>query len=77
MTGIIKQEWRRRSKPQISILPDKGKNVLAMEVVEDFIYLNCSPSTSILQVIDIFSMYKAFVEIGEVKKHPSIVLSSR
>ncbi|PSS18224.1 E3 ubiquitin-protein like [Actinidia chinensis var. chinensis] len=44
------KEWRRRSKPQISILPDKGKNVLAMEVVEDFIYLNCSPSTSILQI---------------------------
>ncbi|KAG5555082.1 hypothetical protein RHGRI_012572 [Rhododendron griersonianum] len=43
------KEWRRQSKPQMSLLPDRGTNVLAMEVVEDFIYLNCSSSTSVLQ----------------------------
>ncbi|KAA8527444.1 hypothetical protein F0562_034841 [Nyssa sinensis] len=44
------REWRRKSKPQMSIVPEKGANVLAMGVVEDFIYLNCSSSTSILQI---------------------------
>uniref|UniRef100_A0A5B7B9C4 Putative E3 ubiquitin-protein ligase LIN-1 isoform X2 n=1 Tax=Davidia involucrata TaxID=16924 RepID=A0A5B7B9C4_DAVIN len=44
------REWRRHSKPQMSIVPEKGANVLAMGVVEDFIYLNCSSSTSILQI---------------------------
>ncbi|XP_058212483.1 putative E3 ubiquitin-protein ligase LIN isoform X2 [Rhododendron vialii] len=44
------KEWRRQSKPQMSLLPDRGTNVLAMEVVEDFIYLNCSSSRSVLQI---------------------------
>ncbi|KAI8004081.1 putative E3 ubiquitin-protein ligase LIN-1 [Camellia lanceoleosa] len=44
------KEWGKQSKPQMSMVPDRGTSVLAMEVVEDFIYLNCSPSTSILQI---------------------------
>ncbi|KAL0457421.1 UNVERIFIED_CONTAM: putative E3 ubiquitin-protein ligase LIN [Sesamum latifolium] len=40
------QDWRRSSKPQVSIAPEKGASILAMEVVEDFIYLNCSTSMS-------------------------------
>ena len=44
------QEWKRHSKPQMSMVPDKGASVLAMGIVEDFIYLNCSSSTSILQI---------------------------
>ncbi|KAL5785199.1 hypothetical protein ACOSQ2_007591 [Xanthoceras sorbifolium] len=44
------KEWRRRCEPQISIVPEKGTNVLAMGVVEDFIYLNCSNSSSSLQI---------------------------
>ncbi|XAR57073.1 [Myosin heavy-chain] kinase [Bertholletia excelsa] len=44
------KEWRRQSKPQMSINLDRGAHVLAMEVVEDFIYLNCSSSTSTLQI---------------------------
>lgn len=45
------QDWRKSSRPQISIVPDKGASILAMEVVEDFMYLNCSTSMSSLQVI--------------------------
>ncbi|KAL0414749.1 UNVERIFIED_CONTAM: putative E3 ubiquitin-protein ligase LIN [Sesamum radiatum] len=44
------QDWRRSSKPQVSIAPEKGASILAMEVVEDFIYLNCSTSMSSLQI---------------------------
>ncbi|XP_059632741.1 putative E3 ubiquitin-protein ligase LIN-1 isoform X2 [Cornus florida] len=47
--GSYIKEWRRHSKPQMSIVP-KRANVLAMGVVEDFIYLNCSSSTSVLQI---------------------------
>ena len=63
----IVQEWRRKSKPQMSIVPDRGTNVLAMEVVEDFIYLKCSSSPSILQVISAFWMYDAFVKVNEIE----------
>lgn len=45
------QDWRRHSKPQMSMVPGKGASVLAMGIVEDFIYLNCNLSTSILEVI--------------------------
>ncbi|XP_057958837.1 putative E3 ubiquitin-protein ligase LIN-2 isoform X2 [Malania oleifera] len=48
--GSNLQEWRRHHQPQMSIVTGKRTNVLAMEVVEDFIYLNCSLSTSILQI---------------------------
>lgn len=44
------QEWRRRSKPQISIATGRGTSVQAMAVVEDFIYLNCNSSPTIIQV---------------------------
>lgn len=44
------QEWRRNSEPQMSMVPEKGANVLTMEVVEDFMYLNCSSSANSLQV---------------------------
>lgn len=51
----------------MSIVPDRGTNVLAMEVVEDFIYLKCSSSPSILQVISAFWMYDAFVKVNEIE----------
>ncbi|XVF38737.1 hypothetical protein REPUB_Repub20aG0127400 [Reevesia pubescens] len=44
------REWRRNSEPQMSMVPEKGANILAMEVVEDFIYLNCSSSANSLQI---------------------------
>ncbi|KAL9161312.1 hypothetical protein ABFS82_07G013400 [Erythranthe guttata] len=44
------KDWRRGNKPQISIMPERGASVLAMEVVEDFIYLNCSTSSSSIQI---------------------------
>lgn len=44
------KEWKRHSKPQMSMVPDKGASALAMGIVEDFIYLNGSSSTSILQI---------------------------
>ncbi|XP_051127099.1 putative E3 ubiquitin-protein ligase LIN-1 isoform X3 [Andrographis paniculata] len=48
--GSKMKDWRRGIKPKIAILPEKGANILAMEVVEDFIYLNCSSSMSSLQI---------------------------
>lgn len=36
-------------------MPEKGANVSAMEIVEDFIYFISSASKSSLQVINIFS----------------------
>ncbi|KAJ0091794.1 hypothetical protein Patl1_25043 [Pistacia atlantica] len=44
------KEWRRRCKPQLTVVPEKGTSILAMGVVEDFIYLNCSYSASSLQI---------------------------
>jgi hypothetical protein len=35
----------------MSIATGKGGNVLAMGVVEDFIYLNCNSSTNNIQVL--------------------------
>lgn len=49
--GRMLQEWRTHCKPQMSIVTGKGRNILAMEAVEDFLYLNCSSSTSTLQVL--------------------------
>ncbi|XP_073119281.1 putative E3 ubiquitin-protein ligase LIN-1 [Henckelia pumila] len=48
--GSKMKDWRRSIGPQISIVPDKGGSILAMEVVEDFIYLHCSKSMSSLQI---------------------------
>lgn len=59
--GGMVQEWKRHSKPQMSMVPDKGASALAMGIVEDFIYLNCSTSTSILQVIDLFIHWEATI----------------
>ncbi|CAI9118834.1 OLC1v1020461C1 [Oldenlandia corymbosa var. corymbosa] len=44
------KDWRRNIKPQVSVTCDKGANVLAMEVVEDFIYINSAASRSTLQI---------------------------
>ncbi|KAK6161099.1 hypothetical protein DH2020_004480 [Rehmannia glutinosa] len=44
------KDWRKSSKPQISMVPEKGASIVAMEVVEDFIYLNCGTSMSSLQI---------------------------
>ncbi|EPS60117.1 hypothetical protein M569_14688, partial [Genlisea aurea] len=43
-------DWRRSIRPQISAFPDRGGSIVAMEVVEDFVYLNCSNSVSTLQI---------------------------
>ncbi|XP_048136310.1 putative E3 ubiquitin-protein ligase LIN-1 isoform X2 [Rhodamnia argentea] len=44
------KEWRRNCEAEMRIALQRGANVLAMGVVEDFIYLNCSSSTSALQI---------------------------
>lgn len=44
------KDWKRRRDPQISIVTAKGAKVLAIGVVEDFVYLNCSSSSSTLQI---------------------------
>uniref|UniRef100_A0A1D1YLZ1 Putative E3 ubiquitin-protein ligase LIN-1 n=1 Tax=Anthurium amnicola TaxID=1678845 RepID=A0A1D1YLZ1_9ARAE len=44
------KEWRRRNKPEVTIGMAKGTNVLDMAVVEDFVYLSCSSTPSILQI---------------------------
>ncbi|XP_021904913.1 putative E3 ubiquitin-protein ligase LIN-1 isoform X3 [Carica papaya] len=44
------KEWRKHCEPQMSIAAEKGAKILAMAVVEDFIYLNRSSSTSTLQI---------------------------
>ncbi|XP_047337196.1 putative E3 ubiquitin-protein ligase LIN [Impatiens glandulifera] len=48
--GSSIKEWRRQSKPRITIVPEGGTHVRAMEIVEDFIYLNCNQSPSTLQI---------------------------
>ncbi|XP_017697411.2 putative E3 ubiquitin-protein ligase LIN-1 isoform X2 [Phoenix dactylifera] len=48
--GSSIKEWRKCCRPQISIAMERGTNVQAMSVVEDFIYLNCSSSPSIIQI---------------------------
>ncbi|MFQ6632644.1 hypothetical protein Gotur_008881, partial [Gossypium turneri] len=48
--GSNVREWRRNSDPKMSLRPEKRASVLAMEVVEDFIYLNCSSSANSLQI---------------------------
>ncbi|XVF62574.1 hypothetical protein PTKIN_Ptkin09bG0019300 [Pterospermum kingtungense] len=44
------REWRRNSEPQMSMVPEKSAKILTMEVVEDFMYLNCSSSANSLQI---------------------------
>jgi hypothetical protein len=45
------KDLRRNYEPQMSITAEKGSNIVAMGVVEDFIYLNRSSSANTLQVI--------------------------
>ncbi|XP_010547024.1 PREDICTED: putative E3 ubiquitin-protein ligase LIN-1 isoform X3 [Tarenaya hassleriana] len=44
------KDLRRNYEPQVSITAEKGSNILAMGVVEDFIYLNRSSSANTLQI---------------------------
>ncbi|XP_039007179.1 putative E3 ubiquitin-protein ligase LIN isoform X2 [Hibiscus syriacus] len=48
--GSSLREWRRNSEPQMELKPEKRTNISAMEVVEDFIYLNCSSSANSIQI---------------------------
>ncbi|EFH60872.1 transducin family protein, partial [Arabidopsis lyrata subsp. lyrata] len=48
------KDLRRNYEPQMSITAEKGSNIVAMGVVEDFIYLNRSSSANTLQH---FSLY--------------------
>ncbi|XP_057430358.1 putative E3 ubiquitin-protein ligase LIN-1 isoform X2 [Lotus japonicus] len=48
--GTTFKEWKRTRKPQISMLTDKGDNVVTMEVVEDFLYLISSSSANNIQI---------------------------
>ncbi|KAJ1407660.1 WD40/YVTN repeat-like-containing domain superfamily [Sesbania bispinosa] len=48
--GTTFKEWKRTRKPKISILTEKGDNVVAMEVVEDFLYLISSSSAYSIQI---------------------------
>lgn len=50
LEGSSIKEWRKHCRPQISIAMERGTSVQAMSLVEDFIYLNCSSSPSIIQV---------------------------
>ncbi|KAG2619773.1 hypothetical protein PVAP13_3NG136200 [Panicum virgatum] len=48
--GSALKDWKKRCKPSMTLPIPKGTSVEAMAVVEDFIYLNCSKSPSIIQI---------------------------
>ncbi|KAL2970479.1 hypothetical protein AAZX31_15G141900 [Glycine max] len=48
--GTTFKEWKRTKRPKVSILTDKGDNVVDMEVVEDFLYLISSSSPNNIQI---------------------------
>ncbi|KAI5349502.1 PREDICTED: putative E3 ubiquitin-ligase [Prunus dulcis] len=48
--GSNLKEWRRHSKPQMSLKTGKRECIMAMGIVEDFIYLNCSSATNSIQI---------------------------
>lgn len=48
--GSALKDWKKRCKPNMTMPLPKGTSVEAMAVVEDFIYLNCSKSPSIIQI---------------------------
>nr|AAV31407.1 unknown protein [Oryza sativa Japonica Group] len=48
--GSTIKDWKKRCKPTMTMAISKGTNVEAMAVVEDFIYLNCDKSPSIIQI---------------------------
>ncbi|KAL6619380.1 hypothetical protein ACP70R_034519 [Stipagrostis hirtigluma subsp. patula] len=47
--GSSLKDWKKQCKPNMTMPIPKGTNVEAMAVVEDFIYLNCNKSPSIIQ----------------------------
>ncbi|XP_047046019.1 putative E3 ubiquitin-protein ligase LIN-1 [Lolium rigidum] len=48
--GSAMKDWKKRCKPAMTMPISKGTNVDAMAVVEDFIYLTCNKSPSIIQI---------------------------
>ncbi|RLM99524.1 hypothetical protein C2845_PM06G24080 [Panicum miliaceum] len=48
--GSALKDWKKRCRPSMTLPIPKGTSVEAMAVVEDFIYLNCSKSPSIIQI---------------------------
>ncbi|KAJ6824232.1 putative E3 ubiquitin-protein ligase LIN-1 isoform X1 [Iris pallida] len=48
--GSSTKEWRRHKTPTISLSMSRGTKVQAMEVVEDFYYLQCSSLPSVIQI---------------------------
>ncbi|GJU57900.1 transcription repressor OFP17-like protein [Tanacetum coccineum] len=48
---VAGKDWKRQSKAQVSIVTEKRASVLAMNIVEDFIYLNTSNSSSNLEIM--------------------------
>ncbi|PIA61365.1 hypothetical protein AQUCO_00300721v1 [Aquilegia coerulea] len=48
--GSVLKERSKHEEPQMSISMEKGKHVQAMGVVEDFIYLTCGLSPSIIEI---------------------------
>ena len=61
MVLFLKQDWKRRCKPTMTMTIPKGANVEAMAVVEDFIYLTCNKSPNIIQVVCNF--YYCYISI--------------
>ncbi|OEL13355.1 hypothetical protein BAE44_0025625 [Dichanthelium oligosanthes] len=49
-TDLSIQDWKKRCKPNMTVPIPNGTSVKAMAVVEDFIYMNCSKSPSIIQI---------------------------
>ncbi|KAK1293369.1 putative E3 ubiquitin-protein ligase LIN-1 [Acorus calamus] len=48
--GLNLKEWKRCNQSQAPIVMARRTNVQEMEVVEDFVYLSCTSSPSILQI---------------------------
>ncbi|KAJ0602906.1 putative [Myosin heavy-chain] kinase transcription factor WD40-like family [Helianthus annuus] len=44
------KDWRKQSKGQVSVVPEKRANVVAMSIVEDFIYFSTSCSSSNIEI---------------------------
>ncbi|KAJ0802953.1 putative [Myosin heavy-chain] kinase transcription factor WD40-like family [Helianthus annuus] len=44
------KDWRKQSKAQVSVVPEKRANVVAMSIVEDFIYFSTSCSSSNIEI---------------------------
>ncbi|VAH18470.1 unnamed protein product [Triticum turgidum subsp. durum] len=48
--GSAMKDWKKRCKPTMTMSMPKGTNLEAMAVVEDFIYLTCNKSPSVIQI---------------------------